>query len=90
LLSIAHVPVEKLHTIRLTTDQPQTPELWLRSFNGKDWLYFNPDNGEQGLPTDRLTWWIGDENLVSVEGGKKATVNFTLNNSEMNAIRRPS
>lgn len=87
LLSIAHVPMEKVHTIRLIADQPQSPELWLRSFNGKEWLYFNPDTGEQGLPADRLLWWTGDENLITVEGGKKATVNFSLNNSEMNAIR---
>ena len=87
LLSIAHVPVEKVHTIRLVADQPQTPELWLRSFNGTDWLYFNPETGEQGLPTDRLLWWTGDENLITVDGGKKANVTFSLNNSEMNAIR---
>ncbi|WP_434562205.1 inactive transglutaminase family protein [Pseudomonas sp. Z4-20] len=87
VLSIAHVPVEKVHTIRLVADQPQTPELWLRSFNGTDWLYFNPDSGEQGLPTDRLLWWTGDENLITVDGGKKATVTFSMNNSEMNAIR---
>ncbi|MCY1423679.1 7 transmembrane helices usually fused to an inactive transglutaminase [compost metagenome] len=87
LLSIAHVPAEKVHTIRLVSDQPQTPELWLRSFNGTDWLYFNPDTGEQGLPADRLLWWTGDDNLITVDGGKKATVSFSLNNSEMNAIR---
>ncbi|EIK96769.1 hypothetical protein PMM47T1_10860 [Pseudomonas sp. M47T1] len=87
LLSIAHVPLEKVHTIRLVADQPQAPELWLRSFNGNQWLYFNPDTGEQGLPSDRLLWWTGDDNLISVEGGKKAMVTFTLNNSEMNAIR---
>jgi hypothetical protein len=87
LLSIAHVPMEMVHTIRLIADQPQSPELWLRSFNGKDWLYFNPDTGEQGLPADRLLWWTGDENLITAEGGKKVTVNFSLNNSEMNAIR---
>ena len=87
LLSIAHVPVEKVHTIRLVADQPQMPELWLRSFNGNDWLYFNPETGEQGLPTDRLLWWSGDENLITVDGGKKANVTFSLNNSEMNAIR---
>ncbi|WP_434577790.1 inactive transglutaminase family protein [Pseudomonas sp. Z5-35] len=87
VLSIAHVPVEKVHTIRLVADQPQTPELWLRSFNGTDWLYFNPDSGEQGLPTDRLLWWTGDENLITVDGGKKAAVTFSMNNSEMNAIR---
>ncbi|MBK5519075.1 inactive transglutaminase family protein [Pseudomonas sp. TH10] len=87
LLSIAHVPIEKVHTIRLVADQPQVPELWLRSFNGTDWLYFNPETGEQGLPTDRLLWWTGDENLITVDGGKKANVTFSLNNSEMNAIR---
>ena len=87
VLSIAHVPVEKVHTIRLVADQPQMPELWLRSFNGTDWLYFNPETGEQGLPTDRLLWWTGDENLITVDGGKKANVTFSLNNSEMNAIR---
>ncbi len=87
LLSIAHVPMERVHTIRLVADQPQTPELWLRSFNGQDWLYFNPETGESGLPADRLVWWTGDENLVSIEGGKKLNVRFSLNNSQMNAIR---
>ncbi|WP_437882126.1 inactive transglutaminase family protein [Pseudomonas sp. LRF_L74] len=87
LLSIAHVPVERVHTLQLVTDQPQNPELWLRSFNGSKWLYFNPETGEQGLPADRLMWWTGDEPLVSLDGAKKAQVTFTLNNSEMNAIR---
>ncbi|MBJ9974247.1 inactive transglutaminase family protein [Pseudomonas sp. S75] len=87
LLSIAHVPMEKVHTVRLVADTPQSPELWLRSFNGNDWLYFNPETGEQGLPADRLLWWTGDDNLIAVEGGKKAAVTFSMNNSEMNAIR---
>lgn len=87
LLSIAHVPMERLHTIRLAADIQQSPELWLRSFNGENWLYFNPETGEQGLPADRLVWWIGDQPLVSLEGGKQAQVSFSLNNSEMNAIR---
>ncbi|MEO4048421.1 inactive transglutaminase family protein [Pseudomonas sp. CAU 1711] len=87
LLSIAHVPMERVHTIRLAADSQQSPELWLRSFNGENWLYFNPDSGEQGLPADRVIWWTGDEPLVNIEGGKKAQVSFTLNNSEMNAIR---
>ncbi|HEY8330487.1 MAG TPA: inactive transglutaminase family protein [Pseudomonas sp.] len=86
LLSIGHVPLEQVHTIRLIENQPQTPELWLRSFNGENWLYFNPDNGQQGLPRDRLIWWLGDAPLLSVDGGKQAQVNFTLNTSELNAI----
>ncbi|WP_271408232.1 osmotic stress tolerance membrane protein RloB [Pseudomonas sp. Q1-7] len=87
LLSIAHVPMERVHTIRLVSEQAQSPELWLRSFNGENWLYFNPESGEQGLPNDRLIWWTGDDNLVTVDGGKKPQVTFSMNNSEMNAIR---
>ena len=87
LLSIAHVPVERVNTIRLVSDQPQTPELWLRSFNGTKWLYFNPETGAQGLPSDRMIWWYGDQPLVSAEGARNANVTFTLNNSEINAIR---
>jgi hypothetical protein len=87
LLSIAHVPMERLHTIRLAADIQQSPELWVRSFNGENWLYFNPETGEQGLPADRLLWWVGDDSLVNLEGGKQAHVSFSLNNSEMNAIR---
>ncbi|MBM7059384.1 inactive transglutaminase family protein [Pseudomonas sp. UL073] len=87
LLSIAHVPMERVHTIRLVADQAQSPELWMRSFNGENWLYFNPETGEQGMPVDRLIWWIGDQPLVNIEGGKKAQVSFNLNNSEINAIR---
>ncbi|CAD5108784.1 osmotic stress tolerance membrane protein RloB [Zestomonas carbonaria] len=86
LLSIAHVPMERLHTIRLIADVQQSPELWLRSFNGEKWLYFNPETGEQGLPSDRLIWWFGDEPLISVEGGRRAQVSFNLNSSEINAI----
>lgn len=43
--------------------------------------------GEQGLPSDRLIWWLGDEPLMTIDGGKKAQVSFSLNSSEMNAIR---
>ncbi len=87
LLSVAHVPMERVNAIRLTADIAQTPELWLRSYNGSQWLYFNPVTGEQGLPSDRLIWWVGNDPLISLEGGKQPQVTFTLNNSEINAIR---
>ncbi|MCQ4320023.1 inactive transglutaminase family protein [Stutzerimonas stutzeri] len=87
LLSIAHVPMERVHTVRLQADMAQSPELWLRSFNGDKWLYFNPETGEQGLPQDRLVWWTGNEPLLNLEGGRNPQVTFTLNSSEMNAIR---
>lgn len=42
LLSIAHVPLEKVHTIRLIADTPQTPELWLRSFQQQRLVVLQP------------------------------------------------
>lgn len=87
LLSIAHVTMQRVHTLRLDSTANQTPELWIRSFNGKKWLYFNPQTGQQGLPSDRLIWWYGDEPLMTLEGGSRPQVEFTLNSSEINAIR---
>lgn len=87
LLSVAHIPMERVRTIKLVEINSQEPELWLRSFNGEKWLYFHPESGQQGLPADRLIWWLGEGELVSIEGGKKPSVTFSLNSNELNAIR---
>ncbi|WP_434136002.1 inactive transglutaminase family protein [Pseudomonas luteola] len=87
LVSLARVPLEKVHTLRLAAHIQQNPELWLRSYNGKDWIYFNPETGERGLPSDRMIWWSGDGQLLTLDGGRKANVTFTLDSSQMNAIR---
>lgn len=87
LLASAHIPLERVHSIRLADSMAQSPELWLRSFNGERWLYFNPETGAQGLPRDRLIWWLGGKELLSVEGGRNASVTFTLTSSDLNALR---
>lgn len=87
LLAVAHIPAEPVHTLRLAESQEQQPELWLRSFNGKKWLYFNPLNGQQGLPEDRLVWWSGPGPLLNIEGGKSADVSFSVHENEMSALQ---
>jgi len=87
LLAAAHIPAEQVHSIRLGPQATQEPELWLRSYNGKQWLYFNPDNGNQGLPEDRLIWWSGDKPLVKIEGGRRLQVGFNVSKNEMSAIQ---
>src|SRR5699024_6070405 len=87
LLSVAHIPSEHVHTLRLTPSQKQLPELWLRSHNGKRWVYFNPVTGKQGLPEDRVVWWFGREPVAAVDGGSKPQVSFSVAKTEMNAIR---
>src|SRR5699024_10719845 len=71
LLGVANIPIELVHTIQLRESRQQQPELWLRTFNGEQWLYFNPDDGTQGLPDDRLIWWAGEQPLLQVAGGAK-------------------
>jgi hypothetical protein len=86
LLSSAHIPVERVHTLRLVSSVAQSSELWMRSYNGKRWLYFNPETGTQGLPGDRLVWWTGDEPMATVEGGRNLKIEVTANPKTMNSI----
>ncbi|ERP92161.1 membrane protein [Alcanivorax sp. P2S70] len=87
LLAMSHIPAEPVHTLRLAESQGQQPELWLRSYNGKQWLYFNPVNGQQGLPEDRLVWWRGAESLLKLDGGKSGNVSFSVHRNEMSALQ---
>lgn len=87
LLGSAHIPVEKVHVLRLAESQRQAPELWLRSYAGESWVYFHPRSGVQGLPDDRLVWWAGDDPLVDLEGGRNPEVHFSVRRSEVNAIQ---
>ncbi|WP_159560121.1 inactive transglutaminase family protein [Alcanivorax sp. S71-1-4] len=87
LLAVAHIPVEQVHTLRLMPTPNQTPELWLRSFNGTHWTYFNPATGDQGLPDDRIVWWIGATPVSSIEGGSRPNVTFSVTSSEVSAIQ---
>jgi len=87
LLAAAHVPMERVHVLNLSAPNTQELDLWIRSFNGKRWLYFEPVSGAKGLPDDRLVWWHGDDPFIDIEGGKNARVQFTVNDSEVNALR---
>ena len=87
LLSNARIPLELVHTIRLENTEAQSPELWLRSYNGERWLYFHPETGQQGIPDNRLVWWTGSNPMLALEGGRQASVTLTVSNSEMNALR---
>lgn len=86
LLSAAHIPVEQVHTLRLVTGTSQSPELWMRSYNGKRWLYFNPETGAQGLPNDRIVWWTGTDSIADVDGGSQLKVEINANQQTMNSI----
>ncbi|MEE4249272.1 MAG: inactive transglutaminase family protein [Alcanivoracaceae bacterium] len=87
LLAAAHIPAEQVHTARLVHGVQQQPELWLRGFNGERWLYFNPTTAEQGLPEDRIIWWIGSDPMVQIEGAKRLQTSISVSRTEMSTIQ---
>ena len=86
LLALAHIPAEQVHVLRMTESREQEPELWMRSFNGDEWIYFSPDEGVRALPEDRIIWWTGQQPLVEVSGGERPRVYFSIRRSEVNAL----
>jgi len=70
ILAGAQIPARLAHGISLRGETGQVrPELLLEVHDGVQWLYFNPESLEQGLPRDFLIWWRGDERIADVEGG---------------------
>lgn len=47
------------------------------------WVYFNPETGKVGLPNDRIIWWVGDNDLLTVDNGSQPRVTFSIRNSEL-------
>lgn len=102
VLSQAYIPIQQVHTLQLTKSTNQSLNIWIRSYiepnktidnrdsslNGAkgNWYYFNPLNGNVGLPSDQLIWWIGSKDIIHVENATKARVNFSIDKSELTAI----
>ena len=86
LLTLVHIPAEIIHALPLIGGSNVIPSTWIRSFNGKKWLYFNPANGTEGLPSNFLPWWTGDEPVALIKGGRNTKVSFSVSKHEVNAL----
>jgi 7 transmembrane helices usually fused to an inactive transglutaminase/Inactive transglutaminase fused to 7 transmembrane helices len=47
-------------------------------YDGKEWVLFNPDTGQQGVPKNLLLWHTGGESILDVTGGKGSRVSFSM------------
>ena len=63
-----------------------TLKTYLAVYNGKQWLYINPNSGSAGLPTNFLIWQYGSEPLFDVVGGKKPQFSLTVLPTPLNAL----
>ncbi|CAL1241003.1 UUP1 family membrane protein [Candidatus Methylocalor cossyra] len=79
LLAVANIPARPVHLLLLRdgiSHGSLTP--WLEVYDGRQWLPFNPQTGEAGLPKDALVWHIGDEPILQIEGGKNGKVEYSV------------
>ncbi len=86
-LAGAQVPARVAHGIFLrSAPGPVQPESILEVHDGVQWLYFNPQTLQQGLPPDFFIWWRGDEPVASVEGGFDLDVTLAVQENLLPAM----
>lgn len=79
LLAAAKIPARLIRILLLkdgTSHGSLTP--WIEVHDGKQWLAFNPETGENGLPKDSLIWHVGDVPVLEVTGGKHPRVEYSV------------
>jgi hypothetical protein len=79
LLAAAQIPARLIHGIRLTDQQRRAKQMpWLEVHDGTRWIYFDPMTGDQGLHSDFLLWWRGEDRVAEVDGGNAIDVQFSV------------
>jgi hypothetical protein len=79
LFSGAHMPARVTQLLLLKdgiSHGSLTP--WIEVHDGTQWLPFNPETGEAGLPRDALIWHTGETPILEVTGGKHARVEYSI------------
>jgi len=51
---------------------------WLEVFDGKQWLALDPEKGEPGMPEESIVWHVGDDQILSLDGGNSAKVEYSV------------
>ncbi len=87
LLAGARIPTEQVNGFTLTaTERRAHPERLLAVHNGRQWLFFDPQTGRQGLPENFLIWWRGEQPVVTVEGAELRELTWSIRRNELGAL----
>ena len=79
MLNYAGVPAQTADGLKLEdARRRQMLRPFLQVYNGREWLTFNPETGEQGLPGDVLLWRQTAPSLLDVMGGTQSSVSFSM------------
>ena len=86
LLAGARIPTEQINGFPLGDVSRTRPEAWLAVHNQRQWLYFDPVSGQQGLPENFLVWWRGDRPPIDVEGATLVDLTWSIRRNELGAL----
>ncbi|WP_347329979.1 inactive transglutaminase family protein [Marinimicrobium locisalis] len=79
LLNQATIPARQVMGLFLEdARRRQTLTPMVEAYNGEEWVLFNPETGEQGVPDHLLLWHRGGESLIDVVGGSNSGVSFSM------------
>ena len=82
LLAVAHIPTRKLWVVGLADAANDViPKVLIQSYNGDEWLTFNPKTGDSGIPAEHVIWEVGHGSLYKLKGGTDAELKFSVTKS---------
>lgn len=87
LLAGAQIPARIAHGILLRNEPgPVQSQQLLEVHDGVQWLYFNPQTLEQGLPNDFFIWWRGEDRIADIEGGSLPDVTLAVQQNLLDSM----
>lgn len=60
---------------------------WLQVHNGEEWITFNPESGDRGIPENVLIWAVGSEPVAVSEGGNSIKLELAVSRHTQEAVR---
>nr|MBA2483780.1 UUP1 family membrane protein [Nitrosomonas sp.] len=79
LLALENISAKIVRGLYLEGDRRrQSLNNFIEVYDGTEWLLFNQDTGELGLPENFLIWQRGGQSLLDVVGGKNSQVYFSI------------
>ncbi len=88
LLAGARIPSRPIQVLVLR-DGMRHGELmpWLQVHNGEEWMTFNPETGDSGVPENMLIWAVGSEPVAASEGGNSIKLELAVSRHTQEAVR---
>jgi hypothetical protein len=87
LLGLVNLPARTAWGLQLYQERASLSALpWLQVFEAGQWHTFDPSTGDMGMPEDLVLLGYGDAPLLTYEGARSASVNWSVRHNEEGAL----